>query len=251
MSTEPALYDSIGVGYERVRRPDPRIERMLHEALGDAGRVVNVGAGTGSYEPRDRQVAAVEPSLEMIRQRHDGAAPAIRAVGSHLPFADGTFDAAMASLTIHHWPDPLGGLGELRRVTAGRVVVLTFDHGVHGAQWLVDEYLPEMLELDCDVPSPDAIAEALGGGRVDVVPVPADCTDGFCHAWWRRPEAYLDAAVRRGISGIARLPQPIVIEAMARLEADLSSGAWERRHSDLLTETSIDAGYRLVVAPGR
>lgn len=243
-----ALYDSIGVGYERMRRPDPRIEQRLHEALGGARRVVNVGAGAGSYEPLDRQVVAVEPSHAMIQQRPPGAPPALRGVGSHLPFPDASFDAAMASLTIHHWPDPLSGLGEMRRVATGPVIVFTFDHEVHGAQWLVQEYLPEMLELDRDLPSPAAIADALGGGRVEVVPVPADCTDGFCHAWWRRPAAYLEPAVRRAISGIARLPDEVVARGMGHLEADLASGDWEHRHETLLSETSIDAGYRLVVA---
>jgi SAM-dependent methyltransferase len=246
---DSALYDAIGVGYRRFRQSDARIERMLHEPLGDATRVVNVGAGAGSYEPRDREVVAVEPSLEMVRQRVPGSAPAIRAVASELPFADAVFDAGMALLTVHHWPDPLAGLRELRRVVRGPVVVLTFDHETHGSQWLVVEYLPSMLDLDRDVPSPRQIAEALGGGRVDVVPVAADCLDGFCHAWWQRPHAYLDPAVRAAISGIARLPQVVVDDGMARLRADLASGAWDRRHRELLAETEIDAGYRLVVSP--
>ena len=200
------LYDSIGVGYERFRRPDVRIARMLHEPLGDAAHVVNVGAGTGSYEPRDRQVVAVEPSSEMVRQRPPGSAPTVRAVASELPFPDTTFDAAMALLTVHHWADPAAGLRELRRVTRGPVVVFTFDHAVHGAQWLVAEYLPAMLDLDRDCPSPQQIAAALGGGRVDIVPIAADCVDGFCHAWWQRPHAYLDPAVRAAISGIRAPP---------------------------------------------
>ena len=223
---------------------------MLHDRLGNAARVVNVGAGAGSYEPGDRQVVAVEPSLEMIGQRSAGRPPAIRAVASHLPFEDGTFGAAMALLTVHHWPDPQAGLRELRRVTDGPIIVFTFDVEVHGAQWVVTDYLPAMLDLDRDLPSPHSIAEMLGGGSVDVVPIPADCTDGFCHAWWQRPDAYLDPGVRASISGIARLPRVLVDEAMGRLRVDLSSGAWYRRHHDLLTRTEIDAGYRLVVAPG-
>jgi len=250
VSPDAEVYDAIGVGYRRFRRPDARIERMLHEPLAHAVHVVNVGAGTGSYEPRGRRVVAVEPSLEMIRQRPAGSAPTIRAVASALPFPDATFDAAMALLTVHHWQDPAAGLRELRRITHGPIVVFTFDHDVHGAQWLVSEYLPSMLELDRDVPSPENIAEALGGGRVDVVPVAADCVDGFCHAWWRRPHAYLDPAVRAGISGVARLPPDVVDDAMARLRRDLASGAWNRRHRELLDETEIDAGYRLVIAPG-
>ena len=133
--------------------------------------------------------------------------------------------------------------------TAGPVVVFTFDYEVHGSQWLVAEYLPEMLQFDADVPSPAAIADALGGGEVSVVPVPADCRDGFCHAWWRRPDAYLHPEVRAGISGIARLPTDVVDEAMARLASDLASGRWQHTHADLLARAEIDAGYRLVVAP--
>jgi SAM-dependent methyltransferase len=244
-----ALYDAIGVGYRDVRRPDPRIERQLHAGLGGAVRVLNVGAGAGSYEPADRLVVAVEPSLAMIGQRRSGG-PVVRAVADRLPFADDAFDAAMAVLTVHHWPDPAAGLAEVRRVTRGPVVVLTFDRQVHAQQWLVTEYLPSMAELDPDLPSPAAIAEALGGGTVDVLPVPRDCVDGFCHAWWRRPEAYLDPAVRAGISGIARLPGDVVELAMRRLADDLASGAWHRTHQDLLAQEEIDAGYRVVVAPG-
>lgn len=245
------LYDAIGIDYSQVRRPDPRVEQRIHAPLGDAAPVLNVGAGAGSYEPTDRGVVAVEPSPTMLRQRPPGSAVAVRGVADHLPFGDGAFGGAMALLTVHHWPDPLAGLAELRRVTRGPVVVFTFDHEVHAQQWLVTDYLPEMLDLDTTTPSGEAIAAALGGGVVETIGVPHDCTDGFCHSWWRRPEAYLDPAVRAGISGIARLPQPVVDGAMARLAADLESGAWRRAHADLVDLHEIDAGYRLVVSdPG-
>ena len=243
------VYDEIGRGYAEVRRPDPRIETRLRAALGGARRVVNVGAGAGSYEPVDREVVAVEPSAAMVAQRPAGSAPVVRAAAGALPFGDGVFDGALALLTVHHWPDPVAGLQELRRVTVGPVVVFTFDKPVHDRQWLVAEYLPAMADLDPGLPTSDRIAEALGGGRVEVLPVPADCTDGFCHAWWRRPDAYLDPAVRAGISGIARLPAAMVDEAMARLAADLAGGAWHARHADLLARDELDAGYRLVIAP--
>ncbi len=154
----------------------------------------------------------------------------------------------MALLTVHHWSDPMRGLGELRRVARGPIVVLTFDHAVHAAQWLVAEYLPAMVTLDTQLPAPTAIAEALGDAVIEVVPVPHDCTDGFCHAWWRRPDAYVDPLVRAGISGIARLPAPMVDEAMARLARDLATGRWHQVHQDLLERDEIDAGYRLVIA---
>jgi SAM-dependent methyltransferase len=243
-----ALYDSIGRGYADVRRPDPRIGARLHAGLGDAATVLNVGAGAGSYEPTDRFVVAVEPSWAMLRQRVPGAAPAVQAVAGALPFGDGVFDGALALLTVHHWPDPVAGLREVRRVVAGPVVVFTFDKAVHDRQWLVTDYLPAMADLDVAHPPSAEIADALGGGVVEELPIPADCTDGFCHAWWRRPDAYLDPAVRAGISGIARLPSDVVDEGMDRLGHDLASGAWHRRHADLLARDEIDAGYRIVIA---
>ena len=247
-SPSAAAYDVIGTGYTRTRRADPRIAARIHGPLGAARTVVNVGAGAGSYEPTDRRVVAVEPSAAMIRQRPANAAPVLRGSAEALPFADGAFAAGTALLTVHHWPDPLAGLAELRRVTRGPIVVLTFDHAVHATQWLVTDYLPSMVELDTALPSPAQIAEALGGGAVEVLPVAHDCTDGFCHAWWRRPDAYLDPAVRAGISGIARLPGTVVEEAMARLADDLASGRWHDSHADLAGLDEIDAGYRLVVA---
>lgn len=244
------LYDSIGLGYVGVRRADPRIEARLHGPLGDASRVLNVGAGAGSYEPADRLVVAVEPAQAMIAQRPNGSAGVVRGVADRLPFLDGAFDAAMALLTVHHWPDPLAGLQELRRVTTGPIVIFTFDKEVHARQWLVTDYLPTMTELDVHLPSPAAIANMLGGGVIEALPIPHDCVDGFCHAWWRRPQAYLDHRVRAGISGIARLPSEVVDRGMAQLEADLASGAWHRAHQDLLAREEIDAGYRIVVSSG-
>lgn len=248
--TSGQVYDRIGVGYADRRRPDPRIEARLRAALGDTMTVVNVGAGAGSYEPTDRAVVAVEPSAAMIAQRPASAAPAVRAVAGALPFPDRAFDGALVVLSVHHWPDAAAGLADVRRVTSGPVVVFGFDHAVHAGQWLVTEYLPEMAALDLDMPSPDAVAAALGGGTVEVLPIPDDCTDGFCHAWWRRPAAYLDPGVRAAISGIARLPDDGVSRAVESLRRDLATGAWHRRHADLLDTTEIDAGYRLIVAPG-
>jgi len=245
--TGSARYDRIGRSYTATRRPDPRIGRLIEEALGDAARIVNVGAGAGSYEP-DRQVVAVEPSGAMIGQRPPGTAPVVQASAERLPFRPAEFDGAMAVLTVHHWGDAAAGLAELRRVAAGPVVVLTFDHGVHCRQWLVADYLPEMAGIDADVPTPEAIAAALGGGEVRVVPVPDDCIDGFCHAFWARPEAYLDPTVRAGISSFARLPEPVVSAAMARLDNDLASGRWQERNTGILEAPAVDAGYRLVVA---
>ncbi len=217
------------------------------EALGDAGTVVDVGSGTGSYEPHGRRVAAVEPSMEMIRQRRPGAAPVVRAVAEALPFAAATFDAALAVLTVHHWPDWRRGLAELRRV-ARRQVVLAYDTRLHNDFWLVREYVPEVASLEQSRPSAPEIAEALGASSMIELPVPWDFTDGVFPAYWRRPEAYLDPAVRRSCSALAQTAPAAVDRGMARLRADLESGRWHAEHADLLDRPEWDAGFRLIVA---
>jgi SAM-dependent methyltransferase len=243
-----SIYEQIGRGYAGIRRPDPRINARIRPGLGSKGPVINVGAGAGSYEPTDLPVVAVEPAAVMIHQRPPGAAPAVRAVAESLPFADRTFAAGMAVLTLHHWHDVAMGLLELRRVVHGPIVVLSWDAAVFDEYWMAAEYVPASRSLDRHLPSPEAIAGLLGGGHVEVVPVPADCTDGFYAAWWRRPEAYLDPAVRRAMSGLARLAPEHVQPGLQRLADDLESGEWHRRHAALLDLDSYDAGYRLIVA---
>lgn len=243
-----SVYDTIGLDYARLRRPDPRIAAALEAALGSAETVVNVGAGAGSYEPAGRRITALEPSAEMIRQRLASAAPAVRGRAEALPFPDGAFDAAMAVLTVHHWSDQAQGLRELRRVARGPVVILTFDPAFRGF-WLAD-YIPELVALDeAQMPPLDAYAEALGPVEVAPVPIPHDCADGFLAAYWRRPAAYLDPRVRAAMSSFWALGD--VSEALRRLEADLNSGAWARRHGELPELEELDCGYRLVVAQGR
>ncbi|MBW3570401.1 MAG: class I SAM-dependent methyltransferase [Gemmatimonadetes bacterium] len=242
------LYDRIGVRYGEYRRPDGRIAEQIRQALGEAATVLNVGAGTGSYEPVRHGVVAVEPSAEMVRQRPPGSAPVVRAVAADLPFRDASFDAALAVLTIHHWPDWQRGLAEMQRVARTRVVLLTWDPASDGF-WLVREYFPQVLEVDRRIlPSIGAIESVLGPVEVRTVPVPADCTDGFLGAYWRRPSAYLDAGVRGAISAFARFPE--MDQGLARLAADLADGRWMERHGDLLKLQQLDAGYRLVVARG-
>lgn len=239
-----ALYDRIGVSYAELRRPDPRIARQITEALGPAQTVLNVGAGTGSYEPADRIVTAVEPSIEMIRKRPPAAAPAIQATAAQLPFDDNVFDAAMAILTIHHWPDQAAGLREMRRVTRGPIVLLTFDPA--SRPWLTD-YLPELAALDeAAMPPMSAYARWLGDVDIQPVPVPHDCTDGFLYAYWRRPEAYLDPALRAGSSSFWKLGN--LDAGLTRLADDLESGAWAQQYQPLLAADTYDAGYRLVIA---
>lgn len=241
-----ALYDTIGVNYAALRRPDPRIAAQIEAALGDAGTVLNVGAGTGSYEPRGRKVTAAEPSLEMIRKRAPDAAPAVQAAAAELPFSDNAFDASMAVLTVHHWPDKAAGLREMRRVTRGRIVLLTFDPA--SRPWLTD-YLPRLATLDeAQMPRIDDYARWLGSVRIEPVNIPADCIDGFLYAYWRRPAAYLDPRIRSGSSSFWALGDCAV--ELARLEDDLGSGAWTRRYGEITALDSYDAGYRLVIAEG-
>ncbi|MCE7937677.1 MAG: class I SAM-dependent methyltransferase [Chloroflexi bacterium CFX6] len=243
-----ALYDSIGHGYARGRRPDPRIAAQLAAALGDARSVLNVGAGAGSYEPPGRRVVAVEPSAVMLAQRPRGAASAVQARAEALPFPDRAFDATMAILTLHHWADRAGGLAECARVARRSVVLLTWDTAAD-TFWLHQDYFPELAETDREVfPPMAAYAEAFGpGARVAVVPVPVprDCVDGFLGAYWARPAAYLDPTVRAGMSSFAR---PDTEPGLARLRSDLATGAWNARHGHLLAADALDVGYRLVVA---
>lgn len=242
-----AVYDRIGHDYAALRVPEPTWAAAVARALGDARRVVNVGAGTGSYEPDDRRTVAVEPSRQMIRQRPPGSAPVVQARAEALPLADGTAEVALAVLTTHHWSDPAAGLAELRRV-APRQVVLTWDPTVTARWWLVADYLPEIAAYERSLATLDAVLGGLPGAEATVLPVPTGCSDGVLGAYWARPAAYLDAHVRQGMSSLALLSPAVVEGAMSRLAADLGSGAWHRRHGHLLAQTSADIGYRLVVS---
>ena len=242
------IYDDIGVTYGRTRREDPRLLRVIHEALRSAESVANVGAGTGSYEPRDRRVVAVEPSLRMIRQRPRSAAPAARAVAEALPLDDGAVDAALAVLTVHHWSNQDAGLTELCRVARERVVIFTWDPESSGF-WLTRDYFPRFLEADrVRFPAMGSIMSHLREATATPVPIPHDCQDGFMGAYWRRPTAYLDAGVRRGISRFQLCEDLSPLEG---LERDLRSGAWPDRYSDMLRAQEWDLGYRLVVGRPR
>jgi SAM-dependent methyltransferase len=247
MTTSP-VYDSIGQGYLAHRRADPRWEAVIFEHIGTADLIVNVGAGTGSYEPPGRSVLAVDLSRVMISQRPAGAAPAVRASGSALPFPSGCADLAMAILTVHHWDDWAAGLAEMCRV-APRQLVLGIDFDLHASFWLLDEYLPDVGDATRRLgPSADSVATALGATSTVPLLVPVDMVDGVLGAYWRRPEAYLDPAVRANCSGLALADPGVIARGVAALAADLESGAWQERQSDLLSRDSLDLGYRLVVA---
>lgn len=243
-----ALYDLIGQNYSSMRRADPRITAAITDALGDAASVVNVGAGAGSYEPR-QTVAAVEPSHVMIAQRPPGSAPAVQAVAERLPLRDKCADAAMAVLTAHHWSDAAAGIAEMRRIARRRLVFFTWNPADFASFWLVSEYLPEAGEVDAAmIEHVRVLARRLPNAKVRPVPVPHDCTDGFAAAYWRRPEAYLDPEVRAGISMLAKAGEDALRGGLSRLADDLRTGHWHDSHADLLERDSLDAGYRLIIA---
>ena len=238
-----SLYDTIGLNYADLRKPDPRIAQRIDTALGDAKTILNVGAGTGSYEPANGQLTALDPSAEMIAQRAPSNVSVIQASAENIPFDDKTFDASMAVLTIHHWSDQARGVAEMRRVTQGKIVFLTFDPSFRRF-WLAD-YFPALVTLDENQMPPIAHYEKwLGSVEISPVRIPHDCTDGFLASYWRRPAAYLDDRIRAAMSPFWALGDVSV--ELHKLEADLKSGAWEKRYSDLLDLEELDCGYRLV-----
>ncbi len=248
MGAQP-VYDSIGGQYRERRREDRRIAAAIMAALGDASPVVNVGAGPGSYEPRDRPVVAVDPSAVMLAQRPADAAPAIRGAAEALPLRDGSFGAAMGVLTVHHWTDRARGLAEMRRVARGPVVLFLRDPRVVPAWWLHD-YFPASKELEARWETPPEQLAPMLGGAMETIPVPlaADCGDGFNAAYWRRPRAFLDPRIWRSMSALALIPDGDRERGMSRLRADLDTGEWHRRWGHLLALDELDLGYRVAIA---
>jgi len=247
-SAGDANYGVIGAGYALIRQPDPRIAAAFHDALGDAQTVLNVGAGAGSYEPTDRTVTAVEPSASMRAQRPAHLSVAVDATADALPFADDSFDASMASVTVHQWPDLAAGLGEMRRVTRGPVVILTFDPVPPLNWWLID-YVPELFEVEGRrMPPLDTIAAALGGTtEIRTVLVPVDSTDGFGQAFFGRPERLLEPEVRRAMSAWSFVDDAVVDRFVTALSDDLASGAWDAQYGSFRTRETFDVGMRLVI----
>lgn len=241
-------YEVIGRGYATARRADPRIGAQILDAIGPAdGPLLNVGAGTGNYEPTDRPVVPVEPSPTMLAQR-PRSRPGVRAVAEHLPFPDDTFATATAIFTIHHWSDRAAGLDELARVSR-RQVSLVYDREVSATMWLLD-YFPELATAPWEVDAPDetTIGAHLTVEEVRVLWVPPDCTDGFTGAYWNRPERYLDPAVQAGMSTLARLDPAVRAAGTDRLRRAIRSGQWDRRHGRLRSGERFDMGYRLVIS---
>jgi SAM-dependent methyltransferase len=252
MSTRlDARYDGIGRGYARTRHEDPRIADRIHNALGNARTVVNVGAGTGSYEPSDRYVIAIEPSDVMAAQRPPNLAPAIRASAGDLPLRDRSVDAAMAVLTIHHWDDELErGIAEMRRVARGAVVILTYDPEVSTTMWLMADYLHEVADLDRRIfPSMERLTGWLGGRTtVEAIPIPSDTPDWMLGSFWAHPERIVDEHARNATSGFARMNDSVVQRVVTAVSNDLATGAWDARHGHLRHLDTYDAGLRLVTS---
>ena len=239
-------YSALAGGYSRYRQPDPRIETAILTALGDAVTVLNVGAGAGSYEPLDRVVTAVEPSESMRAQRPSGR-PAIDATAESLPFDDDSFDASMATFSVHQWPDVETGLAEMRRVTRGPVVLLTADPARVELFWL-NHYAPEVMGTEAGrYPNLDRIADALGGARVAEVAIPFDCTDGFNEAYYGRPEMFLDPGARAANSAWSFVGPRVEERFVRDLSADLESGRWDAKYGDLRTTPTFDGALRLVI----
>jgi hypothetical protein len=240
-------YEERGVGYARGRREDPRIAARIHAALGDAETVLNVGAGAGSYEPRDRWVLAVEPSATMRAQRPAGAAPAIEASAEALPLDDDSVEAAMACVTVHHW-DRAAGLAEMRRVARGPVVVFTFE--LEALPVWQRDHLGELLAIERPrFGTVEEVAAELGGRtRVESIPTPADCSDGFFEAYWNRPEALLDPEVRAAQSIWALAGPGVEERIVARLREELDSGAWDAEHGALREMDANEGALRLVIS---
>ncbi|XYH97722.1 class I SAM-dependent methyltransferase [Sorangium sp. So ce1128] len=242
------VYDRIGASYSATRGQDPRIAALINDALGDARSVVNVGAGTGAYEPTDREVLAVEPSETMIAQRPPRSAPVIQASAEDLPLRDDAFDAALAVNTVHHWTDLRAGLRELRRVARRRIVIFLRDAMSGTPFWLTEDYLPPLDPSRRNSAIIQVIQDELPSVKALPVRMPRDCVDGLFSAYWARPEMYVDSEVRRNISNFALATEDDVAGGLAALQADLESGAWDRRYGHLRSLSELDLGHRLLVA---
>lgn len=237
-------YDQLAESYRRYRKPDPVIAARIQSHIEDSWRVLNVGAGMGGYEPEGCEIVAIEPSLEMILQRKNSRAALIQGVAENLPFRDNAFDISMGILTIHHWSDVTSGLKEMVRVSSNKIILFTWIG--YGNDFWLKSYIPEIIELNGAVfPTLNELDRIPGSISVETIEIPHDCSDGFLCAYWRRPEAYLDPMVRKAISTFSRLPD--IQDRLERLQSEIKSGVWHKKHGHLLEKESLDLGYRLVV----
>jgi SAM-dependent methyltransferase len=242
-------YDSIGLGYSQCRREDPVLYEKIIAALGSSQTVVNVGAGAGSYEPRDRTVLAVEPSEVMARQRSWDKLPAIKATADRLPFHDKSVDACMTVLSLHHWnPNQMAGVHEMRRIARDRIVIVTIDPRISAQMWLMADYLPEVADLDNRIfPLPETIGDWLGPAtEIEVIPTSRDTVDWSLVSFWAHPERVLNPAARGATSAFARQSRTVVDRVVSHVARDLNSGLWDEKHGYLRGLSEYDAGMRMI-----
>ncbi len=241
-----AIYDEIGIDYSVMRRTDPKIAEQLHTELEGATRIVNIGAGTGSYEPADIDLVAVEPSAEMISQRKKDSHPVKQAFAEKLPFEDKTFSHAMTILSMHHWKDRKSAFKEINRVTTEKFVAITWDLKAEPF-WLTRDYFPEIYDEDISIfPSLDELNEHFDNVQMKPLLIPEDCIDGFLAAFWKRPKAYLSSQVRQSISSFSKIEK--LDEGLQKLKNDLKSGLWEKNNREILESSNLDVGYKLITA---
>ena len=240
----PVDYDQLAEQYRKYRKPDPKIAARIQFHIQGAQRVLNVGAGMGSYEPEGCEVIAIEPSYEMISKRKRTKAILVQGFAQDLPFRDNVFDISMGILTMHHWSDIAIGLQEMLRVSKNKIVLFTWIG--YGSDFWLEEYIPEIKGVDEKLfPTLEELNRLLGTISVETIEIPYDCTDGFMCAYWRRPAAYLDPNVTKAISTFSRIPD--FQEGFNRLQDDINSGMWHKKQNHLLEKESFDLGYRLVV----
>ncbi|MFN8439239.1 MAG: class I SAM-dependent methyltransferase [Caldilineaceae bacterium] len=241
-----AIYDDIGGTYSVTRCTDPKVASQLYPELQGATRILNIGAGTGSYEPENVELVAVEPSAKMIAQRKPGSYPVEQAFAEKLPFADNSFSHAMTVLSMHHWTDRHAAFDEINRVATEKFVAITWDP--HSEPfWLTRDYFPEIYEMDKPIfPDLDEISAHFDDVHIRPLLIPSDCQDGFFAAFWKRPQAYLSSTVRQSMSPFSKVQN--LEEGLRKLENDLASGTWVTKNQAILSLSSLDAGYRLISA---
>src|SRR6185436_15043831 len=209
-------------------------------------RIVNIGAGTGSYEPENIELVAVEPSSVMISQRKAGSHRVEQAFAEELPFEDRSFSHAMTVLSMHHWQDRARAFHEINRVTTEKFVAITWDPKSEPF-WLTRDYFPEIYEMDKRIfPDFEELSEYFDEVTIRPLQIPSDCQDGFLTAFWKRPEAYLSSNVRQAMSPFSKIKN--LSKGLRKLEEDLASGAWARNNHAILDASYLDVGYRVISA---
>lgn len=248
-SAGDADYATIGPGYASYRQPEPLIYERIVRALGDARTVLNVGAGTGSYEPLDRKVVAIEPSALMRSQRPPHLVRAVEGVAEKLLYPDRYFEASMATFTVHQWKNVQAGLTEMRRVTKGPVVILTCDPDDVNRFWL-REYAPEVLATEARRYPAMFVIKQILAGAVDIatVPIPLNCKDGFNEAYYGRPEKLLETGARLACSAWSLIDQSVARSYVARLSLDLQNGLWDSKYGYLRSQPNFEGSLRLIVS---